>query len=430
MPGSEAGLEKGCSVRFIKAFLASALSVLVMGAAAVSAQAVESEWMIGGEPLSELELEEEEELALSGTPLSLSVPSLKVVIKCNEVGGSGAILKDGIEEFAASLTECETTNAGKKLSSCKPFEPVVVNGKTELIEAGEALYAKVLPPKEGGPLTTISFGELCALGEEVQVKGSVAAEVDLAPSEEQVLTFSEAISNSVNEALEKEAQASLSLTFGASKKAFLNGDLSSKLSGASTGLEFQNAVRTRLCEERVQTCPAEKTHESGVSIRMANEVPIKFLYNTFTVKCTKSELAGATSQFFRAMSWKISTAFFSECATGVACPVSAIGQPYQAWLTRGGVFGDGFFAVGIDFPLKVEFKCENLKCVYEMYPWIAAITGGTPAKFSSGPMPMYRVKAASDGGCSENGTWEGEGGTTKYEMYVESAPSAAVHVTS
>lgn len=117
-------------------FAISLLSILVMGAWGTGvAQAVKSEWMIENKRCPTY-------LSKNRLPrppvarFAILVPALNTSIECAKVEGEGTILKGGSDELKLMLGSCKVA----EMPFCKITEPVKLEAKTELIEAGEVIY--------------------------------------------------------------------------------------------------------------------------------------------------------------------------------------------------------------------------------------------------------------------------------------------------
>jgi hypothetical protein len=204
----------------ISLFLAISLSALVV-ASAFASTAQASEWEIEGATLSELELKEEK-ISGSGGPITLSVPSLGIQVKCLKATATGTIFSGGTDQLSTSLAECATEMKEKVIPACKVTEPVVAKTKSQPINVKGSFFDKF--EAEGkGAIATLFFPEICALAETSNLLGSFAAKVPLGEQ--------------VERQLELTAGAETALKFGANA-ASLAGSLSLKLSGAKAGKEW------------------------------------------------------------------------------------------------------------------------------------------------------------------------------------------------
>lgn len=397
-----------------KLLLVSALSILALGGImATGAHAVKSEWMIKDQTLAKLKVKEET-VAVSGGPLSLIIPSKSVTLECLKAEGSGKIFEGGADEATVTLAECKVVGA-----ACEVSGAVKLEVKSHLISAGD-YYRKVESLTEGKPISTISFkGEKCTLPAKNEVKGNVAASFSSEELTSQTLTFSEAISSTVNKALKEAGEAELKLSFG-EFAAILSGKLSLKLTGANSGKEFHLAGATKLCKEPPVNgaCAAGKVWPTETLLRMEHAAPVvtKFKIGIAEFQCQYSVLGGPTTvEEGEPLTGRIETAAFTECGAG--CEVAVLEMPYDTRIEARGTTGHGLFTMlGPEF----EFECPGPEiCKYSATRLaLPLLIGGTPAFLNSAPLSMTK-QAGSAAGCDMPGRWEGTTaplGTIKYEF--------------
>jgi hypothetical protein len=389
-------------MRSIKLMLAAVLALLAMGVVGAScASALESEWAIEGEGLAELKLKEEK--TGGGGAISISVPGLGTTVKCLESSESGKALEGGSAEIVASLTKCEVV----KLTACKVTEPVTMEAKAVLIEAGGYFYAKLEALKAEKPLMTVFVkGKECSLAEENKVTGKVAATVSTEETKEQPLVFSEATSKKVNEGLKAEGEAELSLSFG-KQAASLSGQLLLSLKGANVGKEFMLAPRTKLCKEAPMAndrCPATKNYAAGTTLTFTNNAEFKFVFEALEPACKIGFLKGTTSAAIGSpmLNGSLSTVEFEECGGG--CSAKALKMPWKVQFDATGA-GDGNLILRRAF---FKLFCGGKTCVYSGHFLSFAIFGATPsANFNSPPQPLIKEEEGSEPTCPGFALWEG-----------------------
>lgn len=398
-----------------KLLLVTALSALALGGImATSAHAVKSEWMIKDQTLAKLKVKEETVAVTSG-PLTLSVPSKSFTLECLKGEGSGKILEKGADEATLTLAECKVVGA----SGCELNGAVGLEVKSQLITAGD-YYRKVESLTEGKPISTISLkGEKCTLPAKNEVKGSVAASFSSEELTSQTLSFSEAISSTVNKALKEAGEAELKLSFG-EFAAILSGKLSLKLTGANSGKEFHLAGITKLCKEPAVngTCPNGKVWPSETLLSMEHAAPVvtKFKIGIAEFQCQYSVLGGPTTiEEGEPLTGRIETAAFTECGAG--CEVAVLEMPYDTRIEARGTTGHGLFTM---IGPKFEFECPGPEvCKYNATRLaLPLLIGGAPAFLQSDPLSMTK-QAGSAAGCDMTGRWEGTTatfGTIKYEF--------------
>ncbi len=396
-------------MRAVRLLLASAFSILAivaLSAATASAAAIESEWMIEGETLSELEASEES-ISLSGGPISIIVPG-KWTVECKKASNSDAIFKGGTDKLVISLTECSVLT----LPACKVSEPVALEAKATLIQVGESRYYKVEPLSAEKPFGTLTIkGAECTLPEKSEVKGSVAAEPSLEAQVKQPLTFSEAISKAANEGLKAESEAELELKVG-SLSAKLSGELTMALSGANSGLQWGDYPFTRLCTAQVPMCTGGQIIPKATTIKGETEAATKFKYekngSPVSAKCSSVKFEGITGTSGGAPLVGTFTTAALTCEGGCTAVVEAGIMPlvFRIWATQNGDGRIGMWGTGS--PL-VEFKivCNAITCVYASSGLLYKVKGGMPAKFSRPIVTQLTLRVGISEGCSDTGTWEG-----------------------
>jgi hypothetical protein len=387
---------------------------------AEAVEAVQSEWMVEGETLSELKLSEEE-ITLVSKPVSLLVPSIELTIECKKVEGEGEITQEGGEEFEAKLTECAAVGS----EACK-VEPMVVGVKTELIYAGGSFYDAIRSSKKGVPLTKVIItGEKCSLPKESTVKGSYAAEVSQEEEEEPPLAFSKGISEAVNEALKSEGKTKLSLTFGEkSAVAYFTGAIVPPVNVAPRPA-YRRVPFTRLCKrDDLPRCRDPWIYPKGTLVKSENEEETRMIFGwgnaqTWEVVCSTSifefEIKSSGGSPLLATSPILGIRF--ACQFG--CGVVAKDMPYavEVIATSGG--GE----VIVKNP-RLELSCflgeENKKCVYGAKEMTFAVTGSAvvKAKMKLALVNLQKINEGSDALCTQAAVWEQEefAGELVYEI--------------
>ncbi len=383
------------------AMAALLLAFLALGlATADSALATESEWLIEGETLSELEIEES--TTISGGTVTLVIPSLESTIECKASSGNGTISTGGSDKLNLSLSKCEVT----KSKECKVTEPISLKAKSEPLAAGEMTYAKLQPLSEGTFATIVVKG--CGSLKEGALKGSIAAEASLDLLKSQPLNVSESLTKSVNQKLEEEEASTMSLTYGGST-AYMAGKFSVELSGeAHAGSNWQRALSTKLCEKKpaaqTTTCPTGQywPEETDVVAEKEAGTEMKFQLGFTTTTCGVAKLEGKTSADEGApLIGTLSVVEFSSCNNG--CTVSRLGSNIYLLASNGNVNGDGDYQIP---NLKLEFSCGGTICKYRIPVVDLSFAGTAPTLLLRGPVPMDR-QSGSDDMCASPGTWAG-----------------------
>lgn len=401
-------------MRAIRAFAVTVVTIVTAGALlAASALALQSEWEIAEEPLYELGLKEEKD-TLSGGAFSLSVPSKSLVIQCKAVEGSGADFEGGTDKFKASLSKCEVV----KSPLCEVSEPVVIEGKTESILVGTTYYDKVVPLTEGKALMTVGLtGEACALPEENEVTGAVAAKVSSESLVKQPLAFSEEISKSVNSTLKESGEAELALT-SLKSTAYLSGEFTMQLGGANAGQPMRRAEFTRLCESALganNTCTG-KVVASGGALNMVKTGAMKFEFGTTTVTCTEAKIEGNTLSVGAApVPADLSVFAFNICNMN-QCPVTTTATNLAPYRTFFETNGQGAGHIWVRNP-RFKIVCNGTTCEYGELRIAFNLISGNPALLRSAPQTITR-RLGPMGVCGEHVVWEGGGiaGAVEYEF--------------
>ena len=205
-------------------------------------------WRVGG-----VELKAKESVGAEVHPLKkdkkrhhvITIPVLGKVL-CKEfhvtIGGSGSIsLTPSVDAtFQIQYLGCETYDKKEVVvPSCKPTEPIKVGGKAHLILHNSRNYVLFEPEVAGGKFTTIEFGELCALVETSEIKGTLVAECLNTE-----LVAVDCATESVHHLIEPapaELFSTDTLKFGANSMTF-EGITDTWLSGTNAGKNFSGTV--------------------------------------------------------------------------------------------------------------------------------------------------------------------------------------------
>jgi hypothetical protein len=188
---------------------------------AVSASAAQAhEWTITGTPLSSLG--GTETIDSVGGPFELSVPSRKLLLRCEEQVSTGEITSEpeGSDSALVEFFDCSVVGA----PLCEVEEPIVAETVTQLVTVNGVLYDR-FSPAAGSTFTTIVI-EGCAAEGEFPVTGNVAGETEPPGVQlvDQPLDFSKEISEA----------AGTELKFG-NAPAFLSGEAEVTLTGPNAG---------------------------------------------------------------------------------------------------------------------------------------------------------------------------------------------------
>jgi hypothetical protein len=195
------------------------LSLVTAGAA----QAFE--WEIEEEPLQSLEITKES-TSSSGGAFELTAPEKKVTIKCTAESGTGEIKTEATSSSTITLTGCTVS----EVKNCTVQSPGKKAGELSATTTTKFLQLEVSSVEKFYDETTLEMtinytGELCALPEKVVVSGVTAGEVPKVgeTAKERTTKFSKTSA---------EQSGVKGLTYGAGSKAFLIGELKTKLTGA------------------------------------------------------------------------------------------------------------------------------------------------------------------------------------------------------
>jgi len=140
------------------------------------------------------------------------------------------LLAGGVADGEVSFSNCTTSVDGALSPPCKPFEPIVAKGQLLIsLHAGVA-YTLVEPRTGSTRLTTLEFGEECAIGEEIELTGKLWLEDCLLEPEKE---------NTVHLVQEgKAAAAALGGLFFGVHTASLDGSANIRLKEAGTSKTF------------------------------------------------------------------------------------------------------------------------------------------------------------------------------------------------
>lgn len=150
----------------------------LMAFMAIEAQASEKSWLISGADITS----NQRVLLHIHTELNLKVKEeTNLEILCKIIIGGFPIsptLIAGTTEGSGQVNfeACKTWQGGKESVNCKPFQPVLSNGKARLILHESKNYLLIEPTTKGGKLAVIEFKPPCALPESNNVKGSLVLE--------------------------------------------------------------------------------------------------------------------------------------------------------------------------------------------------------------------------------------------------------------
>jgi hypothetical protein len=102
--------------------------------------------------------------------------SFKTEILCSTIAAQELSLgeKSTLAAGKVAFSGCKTWQSGKAQPNCNPAEPITAGGTAHLTLHNSKNYVVFKP--SGASFAVVEFGELCALGEEVAVTGSLAAE--------------------------------------------------------------------------------------------------------------------------------------------------------------------------------------------------------------------------------------------------------------
>ncbi len=149
-------------------------AVCIAGFSATSALA-EGNWFVEGKAISEsVEIEAEGD----GGEFAFLVPGLNFQLVFKTITyDKGTLLKGGESSDVILFTNgiTYTISPKKELPTCKPGD-LIFEVKGSLFLHGGKTYERLVPAKEGGPLTITTYSEGCAITEENKVTGNLVLE--------------------------------------------------------------------------------------------------------------------------------------------------------------------------------------------------------------------------------------------------------------
>lgn len=364
--------------------LVAALAAAVFLCGLRPARAAADEWHIKGSTMSELGLSKESTAITAGNITMTSKPGIKIA--CEAAKGEGTLIAGGKDEATVEFTKCTVPGSEK---FCPVSEPVVAKFKGSLASSEELSYDLLEPA--GSAFATIKIkGELCALGEEFELLGSLAAELLATESTEQPLILSEEI-----------AETAGTKAFLSEHAATVVGELAIGLTGKYKGAEWGDfEASTALCEANFPACPLAALYpvhtalkgslESGTSATMEGSFGL--------LSCGESSLEGETlAEVGEPLSAKASALSFGSCTFGkTECSVEAEHLPYELAIASSGS-GNGTMTVSASGETpQLHLTCGkavnctakgNLELTFE---------GGEPGRIVAESEPL-----SGEGGCAE-----------------------------
>jgi hypothetical protein len=217
--------------------LLAALSVMAF--AATGAQA-NGHWFVNGELLKTTI--GVESLELEHTQLLSKFGLTAVAILCEKIlVHDGLLFSDGssLGELLFSKN-CKTELNAKVTENCKPLEPIVAEVKNLLIKHPEPTKDPksyiLFSPHDSLTFATLHLGALCAIGQNIEVKGNVVAECGVLNTGvwTQLDCAQEKVEQRIREVQSKTLFPNDVLKFGVNP-ALLDGDVGLVLSGTHAG---------------------------------------------------------------------------------------------------------------------------------------------------------------------------------------------------
>jgi hypothetical protein len=224
----------------IKAVVLCLLAALgVMVVAATGAQA-KGHWKVNGTTLTTTI--GVESLSLEHTQLLSKFGLTKVAILCeNVVVKDGLLFSDGSSSAEVEFSKgCKTELNLALTANCKPLEPIVFKVKNLLIKHTNGKTYILFSPLDGLTFGTFHIGALCAIGQNIQVKGSVVAEcgvLDASKVWTHLDCAQEKDEQRIREVTDKALFPNDVLRFGANPL-LLHGDIGLVLNGTHAGWEW------------------------------------------------------------------------------------------------------------------------------------------------------------------------------------------------
>lgn len=395
----------------------------IFAASAAKAGAEPSEWTLEGETFAELEIKEEE-VSLKGGPLSFEFVLSGVKATCNNIEGGGTLFQGGTDAITGTLSSCEVP----KLPKCKITKPVPLTVKSELFQTGGAFYDKFEALKSGGPLAVITTEE-CILPKEIEVTGTVAAEVPQEELVEPPIKFSAELSKKVNESLKAEEKAELKLSSGGGAV-----KVSGSFTPPSTAKPKKPQLRNRptaLCYAMKNVCPFGETFALGTNVVFVSEIENRFTIGTRVIKCTGGNLTmptGAEVNTSPPLKGTLTEAGFENCEwENEECPVVPETPRGVRYETTGGGAG----TITLIKPSFITF-CAGVFCRYDAATVQFTYAPGNPAEMTAPPQKqLQRNPESNEKECAKTATWEGLIGAGKGVIwYKTTEPAAAWYISS
>lgn len=243
-----------------------------------------ADWVIGGQPLTVLGIGSESTTSKGGKfeiATTFGAGNLPITIACTSESGSGEIIKGSGATGKASMTLKSCTVKGVEgctvHSTGQSAGTILLSGSTKFfaleVESNERPY------EELSLAADLAFTG-CILPEEVELKGTTAAEVPLGEEEliERPQKFSEAI---------VKASGVAGLKFGA-KSAYLTGEDTEVLSGAHAGEEMGTTFIT------VNPAPVAFAGLESRNVVLTNSGPLHAKYTKIEIAEGPYTLTDAT----------------------------------------------------------------------------------------------------------------------------------------
>lgn len=380
------------------AILALSILLVLLGTASIA----QAEWLDKGETFEEAGVKEEG-ITGSGGVFKFKVAALNVTYKCSKASSTGKVAQGGTDKETLKFTECKVFDSKEvELKACSIVEPVTFEAKTELVEVEGVVYDKFTPSNEKS-FGTIKFkSEECALGSEVVVSGSTAAQLKEEELVEQPFVFSEKASSATK----------TSLLFGKST-AIVEGTLNQALSEGQKGNEWQGTVvTTALCRTNaLMTCAAPEIFARFSAIESALEgtskAVLKLTGTALEPQCSKSILnSESLTKRAQPVLLKVLNFTLEECNEACTASETTIGPAASALRAIQGEFPNGNLTFA---KTKIKLVCGGLvprTCVYEQTNLVEKMLGGANAKIKVNEAEISRT-SGMEAVCGSSAKWTG-----------------------
>ena len=373
---------------------------------------------------------------------TLSVPALNTEINCTgftvqegvvetESDAKVKLLYEGCTVLVLSTKEeatgCEVVTADTG-STQKHITATGLVLPTELTGGAAAILVEKI---EATVLTKPTEG--CVLPTTTKIKGEVCLKITSGNDTTEPLVQSNATIQ--GECVERTALEGMTigkgfkdkLLFGA-QEATITGAAKLFLTGAHEKLTLGVSPvpsGTTLCKAKEGSCEAYALG-SKISASLEEEVKFVFPYEGEELEppCRVSSISGVTTKEGLVLIGEVTALSFKECGGGL-CTVAAQHLPYK-FEVKATAEGNGTMTwsnAGSGAPA-FSIKCLGIaKCIYGATEVALTVSGGAPAKLSSGGLSLKREEGSAEA-CGVSGAkWEGVAAAEGNLRYKITSPS-------